>query len=345
MDLKKYFYLLGGLVALWLGVKYLLPVAAPFVAGTVIALLSEPAVGLASGKLKLPRSLGSGIGVTVTLLLWVGVLSAIGTVVVRQLSVSLPDLGETASQGILYVQDLLLSLTQQAPESLQPALTGSVLRLFDNGNAVIDAVTKRASAALTKVITWVPDGAMGVGTALLSAFLISARLPRLKKNVWEKLPQSWKEKYIPNMKKAGKAAAGWLKAQLRLSAITYLIVGVGFAFLRIPNGFLWALVVAVVDAVPILGTGTILIPWGIVRLLQKEMIQGAGLLLLCGIAMLTRTVLEPRLVGKQLGLDPLVTLIALYFGYCLLGIFGLLFAPILVSVVKNVVLPQKEQAS
>ena len=268
---RRHLYWLGAFVLLWLGVKYLLPVLAPFVAGTVIALLAEPVVGLVSGNNKLPRGLGAGIGVTATLLLLAGLFSALGAVAVRQLghlSGKLPALGTAAGEGILRLQDFLVGLAQKAPEGIRPMLTSSVLGLFDDGSAVIREVTGRVPAALTRVITWVPKGAMGIGTALLSAFLISARLPRLKQAVREKLPQSWQETYLPNLKKAGRAVTGWLKAQLRLSAITYGIVSLGFLLLRIPNGFLWALVVALVDAVPILGTGTVLVPWGIVCLLQ-----------------------------------------------------------------------------
>lgn len=342
---RRQLYLLGGFFVLWLGLEYLFPVVAPFMAGTVIALLAEPLVGFATERLKLPRGFGAGIGVTVTLVFLTGLLSVAGAVAVRQLgqlSGKLPDLGASANEGILRLQDLLVNMTQQAPESIQPVLTGSVLRLFDNGSAVIDEVTKRIPATLTKVISWVPKGVMGIGTALISSFLISARLPKLKAAVRKKLPQSWHHRYLPNVKKAGKAVTGWLKAQFRLSVITYIIVAVGFLFLRISNGFLWALVVAVVDAVPILGTGTVLIPWGIVCLLQKEYFQGVGLLALYGAAMLTRTILEPRLVGRQLGLDPLFTLFAIYIGYRFWGILGLILAPILATVAKNIAMPQEE---
>ena len=342
---RRQVYLLGAFLALWVGVKYLLPVFAPFVAGTVLALLAEPAVGFLSGKIKLSRGWGSGIGVTATLLFLMGLLSVVGAVAVRQLALlsgKLPDLGEAANEGILHLQDFLVGITERAPEGIRPVLTGSVLRLFGDGSDLVDQVTKRVPATLSKVISWVPDGALSIGTALLSGFLISARLPRFKQTLRQKLPQSWVQKYLPNVKKAGKAALGWLKAQARLSAITYGIVALGFLFLRIPNGFLWALVVAVVDAVPILGTGTVLVPWGIVCLLQGQAVQGVGLFALCGAAMLTRSILEPRLVGRQLGLDPLITLIALYIGYRFWGILGLILAPILATVAKNIVIPQKE---
>ena len=345
---RRQVYLLGAFLALWVGIKYLLPVFAPFVAGTVLALLAEPAVRFLSGKIKLSRSLASGIGVTVTLLLLTALVSVVGAVAVRQialLSGKLPDLGEAANEGILHLQDFLVGITERAPEGIRPVLTGSVLRLFDDSSDLVDQVTKRVPATLSKVISWVPDGAMGIGTALLSGFLISARLSRLKQAIGKRLPQSWVQRYLPNVKKAGKAAAGWLKAQVRLSAITYGIVALGFLFLRIPNGFVWALLVAVVDAVPILGTGTVLVPWGVVCLVQQQPVQGVGLFALCGAAMLTRSILEPRLVGRQLGLDPLITLIALYIGYRFWGILGLILAPILATVAKNIAMPQPEAES
>ncbi len=340
---RRHLYILGAFFVLWLGIKYLFPVVAPFAAGTVIALLAEPLVRLLTKKL--PRGLGAGIGVTVTLAFLAGLLSIVGAAAVRQvgiLSQKIPDLGRAAGEGIVHLQDFLVNLTQKAPEGMRATLTGSVLRLFDSGSAVVDEMTRRIPNALTKVIGWVPKGAMSIGTALISSFLISARLPKLKTLLREKLPQSWTQSYLPNIKKAGKAVSGWLKAQLRLSAVTYLIVAVGFLLLRIPNALLWGLLIAVVDAVPILGTGTVLVPWGIVCLVQGNVIQGVGLFALCGAAIFTRSILEPRLVGRQLGLDPLVTLIALYIGFRFWGILGLILAPILVTVAKNIVAPPQK---
>ena len=127
-----------------------------------------------------------------------------------------------------------------------------------------------------------------------------------------------------------------MKAQLKLCAVTWAIVAIGFLALGIPNGTLWALLVAVVDAVPILGTGTILVPWAAVSLIKKESLQAIGLLCTYGVAAMTRTVLEPRLVGKQLGLDPLTTLAALYVGFRFWGFGGLLLTPILASAAKSI---------
>ena len=128
---------------------------------------------------------------------------------------------------------------------------------------------------------------------------------------------------------------GWLSAQLKLSVIAFGALLVGFWLLRVPYGILWAAVIAVVDLLPVLGCGTVLVPWSLICLLQGQQLRGLGLLGLYGVVWLLRSVLEPKLLGKELGLDPLVTLLAVYAGYRLLGLTGMLLAPILaVAVVK-----------
>ena len=119
--------------------------------------------------------------------------------------------------------------------------------------------------------------------------------------------------------------------------LTWLTVSVGFWVLGIRGGFLWAMLVALVDAVPMLGTGLVLLPWALVSFLQGLQLRAVGLCVLVGVAAVLRTTLEPRLVGKQLGLDPLVTLVCLYVGYRLWGFLGLLFAPMLAGVIFSVI--------
>ena len=100
-----------------------------------------------------------------------------------------------------------------------------------------------------------------------------------------------------------------------------------------------AAVVALVDAVPVLGTGTVLLPWALFSLLQRQHLRSIGLLLTYAAAFLTRTILEPKLVGRHIGLDPLLTLIFLYLGYRFWGIFGMLLAPMLAAAAKAAAQP------
>ena len=320
---------------LWLGSKYLFPLLLPFLIGALTAMAAEPAVSFLHRRLKLPRLLSAGAGVTVTLLLAVGLVGALGAVLLRQvtrLADAMPDLEITARQGMTVLSDWLVDLTHRAPEGVQPMLTDTVLRFFNDSNTLVEQVTRRVPGAVATVLGKVPDSALGVGTGLLSAFMISARLPKLKQFFREKLQTSGLRRYLPAVKKAKQAALGWLRAQGFLMLLTWLTVSVGFWLLGIRGGILWAGLVALVDAVPMLGTGLILLPWALVSFLQGMRLRALGLCALVGAAALLRTTLEPRLVGKELGLDPLVTLICLYAGYRLWGFLGLLFAPMLAGV-------------
>ena len=133
----------------------------------------------------------------------------------------------------------------------------------------------------------------------------------------------------------------WLLAQCKLMSITFAIVAAGLTLLRIPSSLLWALLVALVDALPILGTGTVLVPWSVVSFLQGDTPRALGILGIYITAALTRSMLEPKLLGQHLGLDPLVTLIALYIGYRLWGVGGMILAPLLTVAVLQLRLEDK----
>ena len=335
---RKVFALAAAFVGLWLGVKYVLPVAMPFLLGAGLALAAEPLVGRLA--VRLPRGAAAGVGVSATMVGIVAIATLVGAAVVREvgsLASAVPDLESTARQGMTLAQDFLIGVADRAPEGVRPVLQRTVLDFFDDGTVLLRQVTQRLPGAVGATLGWLGDGVLGLGTGVLAAFLISARLPKLKKALRARLPQSWYDKYLPALCRVRASLGGWLKAQLKLCAVTWGIVTVGFLLLRISYAPAWAAVVALVDAVPILGTGTVLVPCALVCLLQGESLRTIGLLCTWGVAVMTRTVLEPRLVGRHLGLDPLATLAALYVGYRFWGILGLLFTPILASAAKSLV--------
>lgn len=338
--LRKIMVALGALLAVWLGVKYLLPVILPFLLGLLLALAAEPAVSFGVGKGKLPRALSAGLGVTLTLLFLAGAVSLLGALVVKELGKltgSLPEVADKVQQGMTLLQDKMVSAAQTLPEGAGNLVSSTVLTVFDDGNLLLQQVTDRLPGAVGSVLGWLPNGALGLGTAILASFMISVRLPKLRTWAAARIPGAWKEKYLPALRRIRHSLGGWLKAQGKLAAVTYCIVTTGFFLVGVRYGPAWAVLVALVDAVPILGTGTILVPWGAVLLLQGQTLKGLGLLGIWAAAVLTRTVLEPKLVGKQLGLDPLVTLLFLYVGYRFWGILGMIFAPMLAAAGKSIV--------
>lgn len=322
--------LLGIFLAVWLGFRFLLPVLLPFLLGGLLAFAAEPTVGLLSKKL--PRTAAAGIGVLATLVLVVCVFFLLMALLVKELGLlagALPDLEQTATQGLSSLESFLLRLTDRTPAGVRPLLSQTVTGLFSDGTAVMDRVTQWIPGVASRVLGHIPGSAITLGTGVLSSFMVSARLPKLKQWFRDFSGETWLQKWLPVFTRVRHALGGFLKAQLKLSALCYLILLCGFLLLKIPYAPVWALFTAVVDSVPVLGTGTVLIPWSLVCFLQGDHPQAIGLLVIYATAFLARTILEPRLVGDQLGLDPLMTLVALYAGYQVWGFGGMLLSPLL----------------
>ena len=341
---KKIFLWITGVLLLWLGARYVLPVVLPFLLGAALAFSAEPVVDFCVRKGKLPRAAAAGVGITGVLVAVITLLSLLGAVMVREigtLAKALPDLQQTARDGMGLLQTYLTKLASSAPDGIQPLLNGTVTRFFDDGTAVMDRVADRIPALVGSILGAVPDGALGIGTGLIAAFMISARLPKLREKLDLALPEKWKDSYIPTLRRVRKTLWGWLKAQLTLCLVTYGIITVGFLFMKIPYAPAWATLVAAVDAVPLLGTGTVLAPCALVSLMQGEGTRALCYLGLYGLSAGLRAVLEPKLVGKHLGLDPLVTLVAIYTGYRFWGFLGLILAPMAASAVAQILNAEK----
>lgn len=331
---KKAVFLLILAAAALLGIRYVLPVLLPFVLGGLLALAAEPAVRFGVRRLKLKRPLATALGVTLTLSVCVLAVWLVAAAAVRelgQLAKDVPDL----EAGTAQLRQWLTLTAEKAPRPIRTGAQQLVVSLFENSTPLLQQVSHKLPSLLGGFVSRIGSSALAIGTGLLAAFLISARLPTLRSRITRLLPEQWRSKYLPALRRLRSSLWGWLKAQLTLSSVTWGIVTLGFWILRIPRFPLWAALVALVDAIPILGTGTVLVPWALIAFFRSDTLLGVGLLCIYGAAAVTRTVLEPKLVGKQLGLDPLTTLLALYTGFRLWGFGGLLLTPILASAAKS----------
>ncbi len=345
--LPKLLSVAGILLALWLAGRFLLPIFLPFLLGAGLALLAEPLVSYFSQKLRLPRAAASGIGVSMTFFCLMLVILILGALIVRELGVLagiLPDVGVVAKSGMGVLSRWLQSLTRLAPGSLQDYLRQSIADFFSGGTALLDTAMGFVLGAAKGMLSHVPDGALSLGTGIISGFMISAKLPAIRDRLRQVLPKERLAPVAAGWKRIRAAIGGWLKAQCKLAGITLVVLTLGFLVLRISYAPLWAALVTLVDAFPVLGTGTVLVPWGIICLLQGDPGRGVGLLGLYALVSLTRSILEPRLLGRHLGLDPLVTLFSLYAGYKIWGLAGMLVAP-MVAVILVQILPRPQARS
>ena len=333
------------LACIWLGLQFLLPITLPFLLAALLALVAEPLVRGLHRHLHLPRGAAAAVGVTVVLTLTVLLLLCFCAFLVRELGTLagiLPDLESATLSGLDSLELWLIDLAQNTPDGIRPILIHGVEGMFSDGSALLDSLTGRLLNLATNLLKALPDSALGLGTWILACFMISARLPKIRTWLRAHLPKAWHEKYAPYLQTLKKTVCGWLVAQAKLVGVTFCILSVGFLLLQIAHPLLWAVATCFVDILPILGTGTVLIPWSLVCFLQGDSLRAVGLLAVYTVISLTRSVLEPRLIGKQLGLDPLITLLAIYAGYRLWGLPGMLLAPILAVTATQIFLQAKK---
>lgn len=325
---------------IWIGVafgaalllRYGFGLITPFLLGAALALCAEPVAKRLEKRWKLPRKGAAAVSVGFSLLTGIGLLYFGGRLAFQGLSRfanNLPDL----QGGLQSVRNGLHTLADIAPQGVKSYLHRAVEEGFTDSQALLGKV---ATAAAGSVAAWVGKlsrWAIQLGTAILAGFMLSARLPQIKKWVYSRLPNA--QNGVRALQASKQALLGWGKVQLKLMALCCGVVSAGLYIIGIRNGFLVGALVALVDAVPMLGTGTVLLPWALFQFLQGQTYKGVGLCLIFLAAFLLRAFLEPRLVGKQIGLDPLMALIAIYLGFQIWGIFGMLLFPVLGAVGKT----------
>lgn len=335
-------------LVLWLGIQYFLPLFLPFLLGGALALAAEPMVGFLVRKLRLPRPAAAGIGVTAAFCFLTMVFLLVCALIVRELGIlarQLPNLEEAVSSGMSALSGWVLGLLQRLPTGIRDIMSRHATQFFSDSSVVLDQAFAYVVDLASGILVQVPDSALVLGTGIISSYMISAKLPAMKQWVKARISTERIQRFIRGLQRLKTALFGWLRAQVKLMGITWLILTLGFLLLRVTYAPLWAALVALVDAFPVLGTGTVLLPWSLVCLLQGQSARGIGLISTYTVISLSRSILEPRLVGKQLGLDPLATLAAVYAGYKLWGLGGMIFAPILtVAAVQIARSPQPGQS-
>lgn len=335
-----FFSVLLTFLGVWLAARFLLPLFAPFLLGALLALAAEPMVAFLQRRLHLPRSAAAGIAVTMAFGFLALLLLMLCAFLLRELgalSGVLPQVEQAARSGISLTQNWLLTLAARTPQSVRPYLEENVTAFFSDGSALLTRAVSWLLGLAGTLLSHVPDQALGFFTAVLSGYMISAKLPRIRRWCLRRIPRQRLQAIRKTLKRIRGALSCWLMAQGKLMVLTFVILLLGFVLLRIPYALMWALGVCLVDAFPVLGTGTVLLPWTLLLFLQGDTPRAVGILGLYATITLSRSILEPRFLGRHLGLDPLVTLVALYTGYRLWGIGGMLLSPILAATAVQLV--------
>jgi sporulation integral membrane protein YtvI len=329
--LRRAAYLAVGLALGLLCIRYLLPVVLPFLIGALIARCVDPAVRLLLRKTQSPRWVCAGACVGAFYLLLGGILWLLLRQVWRELTdlfVQLPEFVSLLAEPMARLHLQLAAVADRAPDGLGEALESWVERLFSGSAGWIDTLNSKVFTFATSFLSALPNAVLFLVTGVLSSFFLASQWPTVKKWLRNALPAPHRDRVAVVADRLRRAFGGWCIAQLKLMSVTFCIVTVGLFLIGVDYALLFGLLIALIDALPVFGTGTILVPWGLLMFARGQTQRGLALLLLYGTATLTRTALEPKLVGRQIGLNPLLTLLAIYSGYRFLGVWGMILFPI-----------------
>lgn len=340
----------AGIFALWLVFRYALGIALPFLLAWLLSRPVKPLAGKLAGRTRLPRSVWAAGLVILTVggfitLTFSGVRRGISelSTLARELAADTDGL-VAAIGGAL---DRARSLSSRIPLLRHfedtPGYAEFCARLdglVEEGAArLVSGITSRIPDAAMAVAGWLPAAFVFVTVTLLACYYFSADDGRLgegvKRTVTRLTPASLRDSLPPLGRRLRRIGRQYLRACLLLGLLTFLQTFIGLALLRIPYAFILAFLIALVDFLPLLGTGIILIPWAAVSLLLGEVRLGIGLLILYAVSSVVRQILEPKLIGEGLGLHPLLSLAAMYAGLRLFGVWGMILAPLAAAAAKG----------
>lgn len=324
--------------AAWLSLTVLLPWTLPFLIALVLSWLLEPGVNLLTGHFRFRRWFASAICTIILVLLLCGILGLIlwraGYEVALLLGrlptllAGLPTLGN-------HLEDWAYRFTVALPVQFQAFFQEAFRSLIQQGVALPNRFYDWLAGLVTGAAVAVPDGFLFFFTTALATYFSSAGRGQVLEFLSRQLPASWREKASRAAPVLRDALGGWLRAQGLLMLVTFGELAAGFFLLRIDLALLLAALVAVVDALPVFGTGTVLIPWALVSLLSRNWKLGIGLALLYVLVSIVRSLLEPKLVGKRAGLPPLAALFAMYVGFQAFGVWGMILSPLAAVLIKQ----------
>lgn len=308
----------------------------PFVAGWIISMMAHPVIEYLEKKVKLPKKFGSAIliaavitGIIVVLYFAVrGIaLQVIGFIQ------DAPDIRhEIMRQGMIF---------QKKIEQFLSILPPSFGKQFDQWR-IGELFKKAASSAgdygvahAGGVAKGVTSGLLGLVVMLFAAYMFS--LEREKLIAWyEKcIPGFVKHKINVFMKNSVGVLVSYCLAQLKIMIVIIAILWIGFFIAGIGHSFIYSVLVGIVDIFPILGTGTVIIPWAIFKLITGDIKTAVILLIIYAICLVLKQVLQPKMMGDSMGISALTTIFLIYVGLKFRGLGGMLLALILGMFVIN----------
>lgn len=323
----------------YLTVRYVLWWVLPFLVALAVAAAIEPIIVFLREKLRFRRGFSAFLLTLMLLLLLGSALSLLGSTLMREAYALLgkaPSLLENAPQALETLFARLEPYTSACPPWLREQLYALLGDALSDAGPFLSDLAARLLAALTSLAAALPRAALGCATAVLAVYFTAASYPTLCGALRCRLSGSARQSLRLFRSSATQSLARYLRAELTLSFFTFLQLLAGFTLLRQDYALLLALLITLLDALPVFGAGTALVPWALIELLFSSVPRGIALLALFLCTLLVRSILEPKLLASHAGLPPVASLFAMYLGFCTFGIGGMILFPFLLLLAAQI---------
>lgn len=310
----------------------------PFVVGWIIAMIANPLVRFFEQKIKIRRKAGSAIVIVAVLALVV----CLGYLVIARLIsegagfiADLPDIWKGLERDLNQVGANLTDFYARFPLEIRENLSVISEKLVQYIGDAINGLSAPTVTAVGNFAKKFPSILIGTIMCLLSSYFFVAEKDNVGKFLRKYLPESFREKWKVLSTSLAGAVGGYFKAQCKIEIWIYLILMIGLWILKVDYALLIALLIAVLDFLPIFGTGAVLWPWAVIELLAGDYRMALSLMIIWGVAQLLRQIIQPKIVGDSIGMPPIPTLFLLFIGYKVGSVVGIILAVPIGIVVVN----------
>ncbi|WP_411169649.1 sporulation integral membrane protein YtvI [Clostridium sp. MB05] len=332
-----YLIIVGAII--YITIKYGLGWFMPFVIGFGIAFILKPLINFISSKFRINRKLVAGITVLI-FYATVGALFALLVVklfvALKSVFISLPNIYLTNIEPAVY--DLLDGI-EVLIAKLDPALVQGInditSSLVESLGSIITNISSGVVKFVSSTVSSVPTFFIIVILSIISSFFCAMDYTNITSFITRQFPDKVSSIILDIKDYIVGTLFKLIKAYAIIISITFIELSIGLSILKVEGAITIAALIALVDILPVLGTGGVVIPWVIIEAIKGNFGLAIGLAILYVTITVIRNILEPKIVGQQVGLHPLVMLVCMFMGARIFGFLGLFILPIIVIILKN----------
>lgn len=310
----------------------------PFLAGYVIAWIASPIVRFFEEKLKIRRKAGSAFVIVAVIALVILAVYLVGAKLIEQivgLTAALPDMWSSTEADMARIGKNLEIFLNRLPADIQKSINGIGAQMDSFFADIFEKISTPTITAVGSIAKQLPNLIIGLVMSLLSAYFFVADKDYLSYFCKKYTPYSIQKRWSLLRRSLKRAVGGYFKAQFKIELFVYIMLVIGLSVLGIDYALLIAIGIAFLDFLPFFGTGTVMVPWAIIKFLSADYKMTIGLLIIWGAGQLLRQIIQPKIVGDSVGVSAIPTLFLLYIGYKIGGVVGMIVAVPVGIIIQN----------